>query len=550
MKKYIKILLLTIAVNLSFIFITLAQSQLPQCQGIEVTMWSDCFGTANWPSGEKYVGEWRDGKRNGQGTNTWVNGNKYVGDWKDGKSNGQGTYFHLADNAAKGAQYVGEHKDGVRSGRGSLTFPGGTKYIGEFLNGNYNGQGTRTLANGDIYIGEFKDGKYNGQGILTFSDSRRQEGIWSDGFFVRSESVPQLTPPNFSVNQNNLPICQDDAPINWNNCFGKYIYSNKSYHIGEWKNGKFSGRGSYIDRFGQVKQEGVFSDGSFIRSESVQQATTSSSQPLNSLDNERKRLEDERRQLAEDRRKLEEEKQKTLAQPSIAPSPVISTSKGKRIALVIGNASYSSVPVLVNSTNDARAVAKALQESGFEVMKYENADHRQMLDVVRLFGEKLGKNDVGLFYFAGHGVQVKGKNYLIPVKENIKKSFEVPSGSLDADLVLATMENAKNSLNIMILDACRSPFPGEGRSLNSGLASLDAAKGTLIAYATAPGKEAQDGQGGNSPYTKNLVKALQQKGLSIEQVFKQVRIAVVEETKGAQVPWENSSIMGDFYFKR
>jgi uncharacterized caspase-like protein len=284
----------------------------------------------------------------------------------------------------------------------------------------------------------------------------------------------------------------------------------------------------------------------------VQQATATnpSSQTLNALDKERKKLEDEKRQLAEERRTLEEEKQKAVAQPSIASSPVISSSNGRRIALVIGNASYSSVPTLVNSTNDARAVTKALQESGFEVMKYENVDHRQMLDVVRLFGEKLGKNDVGLFYFAGHGVQVKGKNYLIPVKENIKKSFEVPSGSLDADLVLATMENAKNSLNIMILDACRSPFPGEGRSLSTGLATLDAAKGTLIAYATAPGKEAQDGQGANSPDTKNLVKALQQKGLSIEQVFKQVRIAVVEETKGAQVPWENSSIMGEFYFKR
>jgi len=153
-------------------------------------------------------------------------------------------------------------------------------------------------------------------------------------------------------------------------------------------------------------------------------------------------------------------------------------------------------------------------------------------------------------FYAGYGVQVKGKNYLIPVRENIKQSFEVPSGAIDADLVLATMENAKNNLNIMILDACRTPFLGEARSLSRGLATLDAAKGTLIAYSTAPGKEALDGHGNNSPYTKHLVRALQQKGLPIEQVFKQVRIAVVEETKGNQVPWENSSIMGDFYFRK
>lgn len=256
------------------------------------------------------------------------------------------------------------------------------------------------------------------------------------------------------------------------------------------------------------------------------------------------------------KRQAELEQQLRLAQnqpqanvPQANQTPPL-INQGRRVALVIGNASYSSVPKLINPTNDAREVTRALQATGFEVIRLENADLRQMQDAVRSFGSKLGKNDVGLFYFSGHGVQVKGKNYLIPVRENIKQSFEVPSGAIDADLVLATMENAKNNLNIMILDACRSPFPGEARSLSRGLATLDAAKGTLIAYATAPGKEALDGQGSNSPYTKHLVRALQQKGLPIEQVFKQVRIAVVEETKGNQVPWENSSIMGDFYFRK
>ena len=247
---------------------------------------------------------------------------------------------------------------------------------------------------------------------------------------------------------------------------------------------------------------------------------------------------------------MEEEKLKSIVPPPAASPPIVSSFNGRRFALVIGNSNYNSVPVLLNSTNDAREVAKALQASGFEVSKYENIDYRQMQDAVRSFGEKLGKNDVGLFYFAGHGVQVKGKNYLIPVRENIKKAFEVPSSALDTDLVLATMESAKNNLNIVILDACRSPFPGEGRSGARGLATLDAAKGTLIAFASAPGKEAMDGKGSNSPYTKNLVKVIQQKGLTIEQVFKQVRIAVVAETNGEQVPWENSSIMGEFYFRK
>jgi len=171
-----------------------------------------------------------------------------------------------------------------------------------------------------------------------------------------------------------------------------------------------------------------------------------------------------------------------------------------------------------------------------------------MQNAIRSFGDQLGKDDVGLVYFAGHGVQVKGKNYLIPVKENIKKSFEVPSNAIDVDLLISTLENVKNDLNIVILDSCRSSFPGETRGTTRGLATIEAAKGTFIAFATAPGKEALDGSGSNSPYTKHLSRILGQKGLPLELVFKEVRKAVVAETNGEQVPWENSSLMGDFYF--
>jgi hypothetical protein len=286
--------------------------------------------------------------------------------------------------------------------------------------------------------------------------------------------------------------------------------------------------------------------GNLIRDVPVQQTSA----PTNEVAKLRAEAEEAKRKRTELEQQLRLAQNQPQANVPQANQPPPTINQGRRVALVIGNASYSSVPQLINPTNDAREVTRALQATGFEVIRLENADLRQMQDAVRSFGNRLSKNDVGLFYFSGHGVQVKGKNYLIPVRENIKQSFEVPSGAIDADLVLATMENAKNNLNIMILDACRSPFPGEARSLSRGLATLDAAKGTLIAYATAPGKEALDGQGSNSPYTKHLVRALQQKGLPIEQVFKQVRIAVVEETKGNQVPWENSSIMGDFYFRK
>ena len=259
----------------------------------------------------------------------------------------------------------------------------------------------------------------------------------------------------------------------------------------------------------------------------------------------------QRQQLVEDRRRLEEEKnqQQTNNRVNKKNDMLVKTADSRRrFALVIGNANYTNLPKLINAVNDVRLISKSLRSAGFQVSAHENLDLSGMQNAIRSFGDQLGKDDVGLVYFAGHGVQVKGKNYLIPVKENIKKSFEVPSNAIDVDLLISTLENVKNDLNIVILDSCRSSFPGETRGTTRGLATIEAAKGTFIAFATAPGKEALDGSGSNSPYTKHLSRILGQKGLPLELVFKEVRKAVVAETNGEQVPWENSSLMGDFYF--
>jgi len=248
------------------------------------------------------------------------------------------------------------------------------------------------------------------------------------------------------------------------------------------------------------------------------------------------------------RKKIEDAKLKR--QEFVEDTRRANTDSRRRFALVIGNSNYSSLSKLPNAINDARTITQSLQSAGFQVHAHENLDLAGMQNAVRVFGEKLSKNDIGLVYYAGHGVQVKGKNYLIPVKENIKKSFEVPSSAVDVDLILATLEHIKNDLNIVVLDACRSSFPGESRGTNRGLATIEAAKGTFIAFATAPGKEALDGSGSNSPYTKHLARLIGKKGLPLEQVFKEVRKAVVAETNGEQVPWENSSLMGDFYFQK
>jgi hypothetical protein len=233
---------------------------------------------------------------------------------------------------------------------------------------------------------------------------------------------------------------------------------------------------------------------------------------------------------------------------SAAPPPA-ALAMGKRIALVIGNAKYNIRP-LQNPVNDADDVSKALKGSGFDVLDLRNASLREMTEGARLFGDMLKSHDVGLVYYSGHGIEVKGRNYFIPVNADIKREDEVAFQSLDVGLILEKMATANKSVNIMIVDACRDdPFGRSFRSSSSGLAAVDAPKGSLIAFATSPGKVAADGDGRNSPYTKHLVRAMQQPNKKIEEVFKEVRRAVQAETKDQQTPWENTSLSGDFYFR-
>ncbi|HKO97825.1 MAG TPA: TonB family protein [Pyrinomonadaceae bacterium] len=221
----------------------------------------------------------------------------------------------------------------------------------------------------------------------------------------------------------------------------------------------------------------------------------------------------------------------------------------KRIALVIGNGKYENAPHLKNPTNDATDIAESLGKAGFTVDHGINLTQRQMKAMIRAFGEKLKAGGQGLFYFAGHGVQLRGRNYLIPVDANIQSEADVEDQGVDTNLMLGIMDEAGNGLNVVILDACRNnPFGRSFRSASNGLAQMDAPSGTLIAYATAPGSIASDGNARNGLYTQELLKNMLVPGLSIEEVFKRVRIAVRNSTGGQQTPWEASSLTGDFYF--
>ena len=220
-----------------------------------------------------------------------------------------------------------------------------------------------------------------------------------------------------------------------------------------------------------------------------------------------------------------------------------------RVALIIGNGDYGGYS-LANALNDARAMARTLHDLGFEVTERENLSQMDMKREIQAFGRNLRKGGVGLFYYSGHGVQVGGRNFLIPTGASVASEKQVELEAVDVASVLAAMDHVGNRLNIVILDACRdNPFGESFRASVPGLASINAPSGTFIAYATAPGSVAGDGAGDNGVYTGALVRAVQVPGLRIEDVFKQVRSAVREATQGRQVPWESSSMEGDFYFK-
>ena len=218
-------------------------------------------------------------------------------------------------------------------------------------------------------------------------------------------------------------------------------------------------------------------------------------------------------------------------------------------ALVIGNAGYKSVPGLLNPANDAKAIAAVLGECGFAVTALVDGDRAQMDAAVADYAKALAAGKpVGVFYFAGHGLQLGWHNYLVPVDASIHKLEDVPSQSVDVASLLIGIKNADNPMNVVILDACRdNPF-GDFRIEQKGLSQMDAPARTLLAYATAPGNVASDGEGRNGLYTENLMREIRIRDAKIEDVFKRVRLAVRRATNGRQIPWESTSLEDDFYF--
>jgi uncharacterized caspase-like protein len=236
----------------------------------------------------------------------------------------------------------------------------------------------------------------------------------------------------------------------------------------------------------------------------------------------------------------------------IASNPALAEN---RVALVIGNSAYRAVSPLPNAQNDARSMADMLGAAGFEVMNTPDLSQDDLRKTIGEFAGKLaqkGPDTVALVFYAGHGIQVDGENFLVPVDVDPKREADIPLQAVRLNDLLNTLNSVPNKMRILMLDACRNnPFPAINQSTGRGLAMVDTktgAPGTFISYSTSPGSEAEDGTGSNSPYTTALMKVAREPGLPIEEAFKRVRVSVNDATQGRQVPWESSSLTSDFRF--
>lgn len=366
-----------------------------------------------------------------------------------------------------------------------------------------NGKGRYIFPNEDKYIGEFKGAALNGRGAYYFKNGDIYKGQFKD---------------------------------NKREGYGTFTWKNGDIYIGEYLNNQRHGEGTYIYVDG-TEQKGVWEKGAF-KEEVVEEPMIDTTENVVNdpfAENPKKEKQGNGQYL------------KALANVDTAQA---------RTALVIGNGAYSKSP-LKNPKNDAIAVAEELQRSGFDVIMYTDVGKKAAKLAIREFGQLLKeRGGVGLFFYAGHGLQADGRNYLVPTDAEIHKAQDIEFESVDMGRVLVELEYAENDMNIVILDACRdNPYKEEFKKSKynsyNGLASIGSAPyNSFIAFSTAPGSVALDGKGENGLYTQELLKSMREDRVGLEEVFKTVRKNVRKASEGKQIPWETSSVEDDFYFKK
>jgi hypothetical protein len=597
---------------LSFLMLLVLNTADAQCVSGDC---ENGFGTWKWDNGTIYKGEFQNKARGGYGYYLFENGDIYVGEWQNNERHGYGVYYFSDHSAYK--RYSGEWRANQRSGMGILHFSDeniaprfgvwenskfkhkyedldclegdcyngfgvyvwndGARYEGNFVEGKRNGEGVYYYSKGSKYVGTQENDRRHGWGTYYYASGSKYVGEWvyetkegrgtfySKGQIAEkciyvagkcSEKQPNPREPN----DKKAPVISIIHPevIALRNGGPRVVVKQQTIHV--------EGKASDESGIEQVRTSGAISELSIVDKKTtrfVGKVSLSVGQNtfwVEATDKAGNTIKEEFQIIY-----VPEEPVLVINDPITSPdnngfggTTVIRKSNVKKIsenrtALVIGNASYTSVPALRNPKNDAIAIAAELQGMDFEVELRTDASEEEMIVAIREFGARLKLNGgVGLFYYAGHGLQVNGENFLVPIDAEINKSSDIELESVRLKRALNELEFADNRMNIVILDACRdNPYPAEVRKISGpGLSQTNAPQGTYIAYSTSPGKAASDGSGEHGLYTEMLLRALQEsEGVKLEDVFKTVRKYVLNGSEGLQTPWENSSITGDFYFK-
>lgn len=493
-----------------FIFSFILCSQVfgnKKCEGDCLNGWGTLYSVHEVDGSliKYYEGNWKNGKKEGSGTFFYWNAQKaYEGDWKNDKVHGQGIFYHWNGNK----KYQGRWENGLEHGNGIAYDQDENKiYEGEWKNGERHGYGITYYKNGIKMLAGWtvpSGFNYKFKGKFYYPNGEVVKGEW----ILKTQSINWASTPLEKNVYQNVHACVDT----------KQKLENLKIYVNDRLQG-LTPKSVY-----QTKKE----DCKYKLETSVKLS----------------RGRNEILLVAE----TPSEKLVTL-QPLYIDFDKKNIVSEFRTALIIGNGEYKYSP-LKNAVNDAEGIAEELRKLDFEVLLHTNSDKKEMLYAIKDFKEKLkAKGGVGLFYYSGHGVQINGLNYLIPTKSDIKTEIDLELESVELSRVIANMKQAHNRLNILVLDACRNnPYATSYRSVRQGLSMVNPTSGMYIAYSTAPGTVADDGKGKNGLFTSELIKAIQIPGLAIEQVFKEVRKNVVEKSNYRQVPWDNSSIIGDFYF--
>lgn len=545
-------------------------------QGQIITNEYNGKGKILYPNGDQYIGELLDGERHGKGKLLLKNGGITEGDWEQGGIS-QGKQLFIDEQGAS-ETYKGsfDPETGAIHGQGSIKFSNGETYEGNFIQGFLHGYGVYKWKNAiykgyfvngtkdgygeyssdepfdagaykyDRYNGEFKNDLFNGVGALFLGNKIIYIGNFVDdlrgGYGILASGVSGI----FGEDGDRGFIKGQ-----WKNSvhgIGSKVYADGSSYEGLYKNGDRHGMGKLNYPSEKKSQVGYFVDGE-LEGPAIE-IFNGIKIDVNFVNGSKQG----KAQItwADDTQSIAIYKNDQFVDGSIETDKSFNLLQSKRLALVIGNDNYLSGP-LENAVSDSIGVKNALEDVGFQVIHSPNLDQESFLQAIWTFKRKLksmGPSTTALFYYSGHALEVDGTNYLNPTDGVIESKFDLETQSINVSRVFSALEAASSGVKIMILDACRNnPFVSFNRSPSQGLAQMNAPTGTIISYSTAPGKLALDGMvNGYSMYTGSLIQSIGLPGLTIEEAFKRTRQSVVKLSDSKQIPWESSSLLGDFYF--